>query len=314
MAMFISCDQPFDSKGSFDKRLVVYSVLSTDRDVQFVRVEKDYMPEGYDPLADSSDHFLTNAEVQLQSAGLTNILRDSTIARTDTSRYKFPLRTYFVKPLKITHGESYTVIVRSPQYEQVSASIVVPQKPVLVMTPVSNSIIENPGNFSDSSEILITMFLGSGSIGYLGRLFLDYSVQIGGEWVDKRTEVPVAYAYSGLKDFRFIRYAQLTRNGYNNVSASVYRNDLYLKTLSAIAFDKYPKMNIIFHRVVFQVMQVERNLYAYYRVAHAYNDPHSTRLDEPLYSNVAGGVGVIGAYTVDSLVNVLPENFVENRR
>ena len=61
-------------------------------------------------------------------------------------------------------------------------------------------------------------------------------------------------------------------------------------------------------------MQVERNLYAYFRVAHAYNDPHSTRLDEPLFSNAVGGVGGIGAYTVDSLVHILPENFVENRR
>jgi hypothetical protein len=42
---------------------------------------------------------------------------------------------------------------------------------------------------------------------------------------------------------------------------------------------------------------------------HTYGDPHSIRLDEPVYSGVTGGVGVMGAYTLDSLVHILPENF-----
>ncbi len=39
-----------------------------------------------------------------------------------------------------------------------------------------------------------------------------------------------------------------------------------------------------------------------------------TRLDEPLFSNVSGGFGIFGAYTLDSLVHLLPENFRYNNK
>ncbi len=80
-----------------------------------------------------------------------------------------------------------------------------------------------------------------------------------------------------------------------------------------IAYAKYGSTKIVFNRVVFQLLQVDQNLYGYYLTTHAYADPHSTRLDEPVFSGVAGGVGLIGAYTLDSLVHILPENCALDR-
>ena len=72
-------------------------------------------------------------------------------------------------------------------------------------------------------------------------------------------------------------------------------------------------MRIIFKWATIVVLQTDKNLYDYYSVSHASRDPFSIRLDEPMVSQVTGGLGMIGAYSVDSTVNLLPENFWGNR-
>jgi hypothetical protein len=127
-----------------------------------------------------------------------------------------------------------------------------------------------------------------------------------------RTEIPLDYTYSGLPDFNFLSYGTLTPVPSNNRAVAVYRNKLYTKMLATLAYHKYFDTKIIFNRVVFQLLQIDPHLYDYYIMTHAYNDPHSTRLDEPAYSNILNGEGVVGAYTIDSLVHLLPERFVFN--
>ncbi len=60
-------------------------------------------------------------------------------------------------------------------------------------------------------------------------------------------------------------------------------------------------------------MQAEQNLYSYSSAVRQYRDPRSVRLDEPMYSNINGVVGLFGIHAVDSLVYTLPENFFANR-
>lgn len=50
-------------------------------------------------------------------------------------------------------------------------------------------------------------------------------------------------------------------------------------------------------------MQAEQYLYSYSSAVRQYRDPRSVRLDEPMYSNINGGVGQFGMYAVDSLVH-----------
>jgi hypothetical protein len=113
---------------------------------------------------------------------------------------------------------------------------------------------------------------------------------------------------------RFLTCGRLTPRPTNNHAVGWYKNDLYSKALAAITYEKYGSTKIIFNRLVFQLLQMDPRLYNYYFVAHAYNDPHSTRLDEPMYSSISGGIGFVGAYTLNSLVHILPESFDFNNR
>jgi len=308
-----SCDQPFDPRGDLDQRPVVFSVLSTDRNLQFVRVERSYMPVGYNALAYNADNFISNAVVTISTGNLTMQLRDTTLPRSDTSRFNFPLRAYSVTPFKPQYGGSYNVRVEVAGFESASGSIVIPMKPILDIDPLSKSVLDRPGGYEKDVRIYFSMILGKWAYGYRARLYVDYEVLKGTEWIEERVEIPNAFAVAGISDLSYVIYPKLTRSPSTNRAVGVHSHNVYSQTLLDVAYRKYGSTKIIFNRIVVQLIQLERNLFSYYISTHAEYDPHSVRLDEPALFPVAGGVGAIGAYTLDSLVHLLPENFPFSR-
>ena len=112
--LFFACNQPFDPKGELDRRTVLYSVLSTDRTTQYVRVERSYMPEGFDPGSSTTDYFVPNAAITLTGGGIAARFRDASMVRSDTSRNKFP----FV----VTHAyrDPHSIRLDEPMYSSVN--------------------------------------------------------------------------------------------------------------------------------------------------------------------------------------------------
>jgi hypothetical protein len=309
-----ACNQPFDPRDSLDQKLVVFSVLSTDRSQQMVRVERNYMPVDYDALAYTADVSVGGANVTLSSGATTYLLRDTTFPRSDTSRYTSQLHGYVLSSFKPEYGKSYEVRVQSIQYGSAVGAVLIPSKPFLSLDASSYTVLDYPTITPREANILFPVVCGGNAKAYIVRLFVDYDVLKDGEWIAERAEIPVRYKYSGLVDFNYVSYGTLTPTPVNGRTVGVYKNDLYNRKLVELAYQTYFNTKIIFNRVVFQYLQVDPHLYDYYIVTHAYNDPHSTRLDEPSYSNVMQGEGVVGAYTLDSLVHVLPEGFGFNKR
>jgi len=311
---FLSCDQQFDVRQPFEEQLVVFSILSTDRPRLIVRVERTYMPADFNPLAHVSDNFVENAVVTVDDGTAKFRLRDTTLARSDTSRFRFPLRAYILDQLTVQYGKRYSITVQSSVSGTAGGSAVVPGKPSLALGAGGSDVLDNPGRYQDDDAILFQGLLSNITKGFIARLFVDYRVFADGSWIDGRIEVPREYIYSDFKDYKYVTYAKLTRCESNRVLSAAYTNVMYNAALIEASFVKHVQSSsIIFQRVVLQLLQVEQNLYNYYKVAHVYDDLHSTRLDEPLYSVIDGGVGVVGAYTLDSLVHTLPPNFPYNR-
>lgn len=309
-----ACNQPFDPRGPLDQKLVVFSVLSTDRSQQIVRVERDYMPVDFDALAYTTDLSVVGATVSLKSGTATYLLRDTTIPRSDTSRYKSSLHGYVLTSFKPEYGRSYQISVVSAQFGSAVGSALVPGKPLLSLEASSYGVLDNPTSSPREASILFPIICGNNTRAFIGRLYVYYDVLEDGEWIEERAEIPVDYKYSGLTDFKYVTYGSLIPRPTNNRAVGSYKNELYSKMLITLAYQTYFNTKIIFSRVVFELLQVDPNLYGYYLTTHAYNDPHSTRLDEPMYSNVLNGEGVVGAYTLDSLVHILPDGFGFNKR
>ncbi len=310
--VLIACDDTFDPRATLDQKMVVFSVLSTDRDVQYVRVQTSYMPPGFDPLSFTSDNFLSDARVSLKDASKTYLLRDTIVTRSDSGRYSFPLRTFYLNRFTPQRGKSYDVIVQSPSYGQAYATIVIPAKPKIILSPEVAQIIDRPDRYAQNVPIIFIAQLSTLSKGYVARFLLYYDVLKGSEWVEERVEIPISSADSSSYSLDIPKYPDLTVSPNTSQIGLMYRNGYYKGTLN-ILNQRYKSTRVIFKWATLVVLQADKNLYDYYSITHASRDPFSIRLDEPMVSRVSGGLGVIGAYSLDSTVNILPENFWGNR-
>ena len=310
----LSCNQPFDPRAPFQEQLVVFSVLSTDRNAQFVRVERNYMPPDFDPLAVVADKAIPGAQVTVTDGIATYRLRDTTLPRLDTSRFKFPLHTFVMSPFSAQAGRTYRVTVQSPGLVSATATATVPSKSFPSMGITVSMVLDNPDGRDGNAEMLFNAVLSSSARGYVGRLYVDYDVLIGSDWVSGRTEIPLAFVDPKVPNLKYVTYPQMAARTSTGFIALAFKNSVYAATLNSISFDRYKSNKLIFNRVVFQILQADKNLFNYFNVAHAYRDAQSVRLDEPMFSNVAGGAGLVGAYALDSLVHLLPEDFAYNKK
>lgn len=268
------CDQPFDPRPPLQDQLVVFSILSTDRDAQFVRVERNYMAPDFDPQTYTSDNSVADAVVSLKDGNSTHDLHDTAFARPDASRFRFPLRAYVLSQFVPQYGQLYKITVLSPELGKAVGKVIVPGKPTLGMGLFARDVLENPGGHKNDEAIPFEALLSDVTKGYIGRLLIDYSVLKGSGWIDGRIEVPIAYKYLDIHDFKYVVNAQLTRRPSTHQMNVVYTNQMYNAALIEVAYNRYPASKLVFNRIVYQFLQAEQNLYNYYQVAHSFNDPY----------------------------------------
>ena len=314
LSLFIlACEQPFDPRAPLDAQMVVFSIISTDRDVQFVRVQGTYMAPDVDAASYTSDNSVKDAIVSIRASNGVYFTRDTLLARPDTGRYKFPLYAYVLNPFTPERGRSYEVIVQSASRGQAFATVIVPGQPTLsIPTYETKRVLENSRNYADNVPLLFPVVLSPNAKGYVARLLLYYDVLKAKQWEEERVEIPVMSADPSRYGLYLPRYPQMALIPSTSEVGIVFRNGYYNAVIRNVRY-VYPSNRIIFKWATFVLLQADRNLYDYFSVTHAGRDPWSIRFDEAMVSRMEGGLGIVGAYTLDSLVNILPSNFWGNQ-
>jgi hypothetical protein len=310
--LFVSCNKEFDPRAPLDNVIVVFSVLSTDRDAQFVRVQSSYMSPAYDPTSYTSDNSLTDAIVSIKTSNGTFLFRDTTLERSDTSRYNFPVRTFVLAPFTPIRGTTYQVIVQSASRGPAYASVLMPGQSSITLGAGVKDVLQHPEKYSQNTPMLFLLHLSGVSRGYLARLIIYYDVLKGRQWFEERAEIPVTSSDSSSYSLDVPVYPQLVLKPSGSQIGLTYLNGYY-KAIINVINSKYSSNRLIFKWTTLVVLQADANLFDYYRSVHPGMDPFSIRLDEPIVSRLNGGLGVVGAYSLDSLVNILPAKFWGDR-
>ncbi len=312
LMFFSGCDSSFDPRAPLDEQIVVFSVLSTDRKSQFVRVQQTYMPREFNPASYITDNAVRDAIVSFRASNGVYFLRDTLLARPDTSRYTIPLRTFVLSPFTPLRGESYEVIVQSIYYGVASASVLIPGESAISLSEEMGQILDRPDKNAQVALMTVIVRMSGVSKGFVGRLFLYYDVLKGSRWIEERVEIPISSADSSSYSLDFPRYPQLTFTPSTSLAGLYYRNGYYRAILNRVN-SRYHTNRIVFKWATFVVLQADKNLFDYYSSTHQSLDPYSIRLDEPMVAGISGGLGMVGAYSLDSLVRLLPGNFWGNR-
>ena len=304
--IFISgCDDSFSPNVDLVRKVVVFGVLTPNANSQFIRVHSIASPQESNPRNDS----VAGTVVRVSKGGSMTAFRDTLLVAVNDVGDTVKIPAFVTYELSIERGARYALSVASPSYGEVSAIVSVPSRGVL--STLGNLILEDPWDQNEDLDIIVSIALSPDTKGFFMRFFLNYDVFRNGAWTTENVEVPIKLEDSnGLADIKGVypslglRTTSRSPTGFP-VERKGYMNSEYRKVLTLI-YATYGSQNIRMKKAVFQMIQVEDNLFNYYFIANNFADKFSIRVDQPEFTNINGGFGVFGAFTFDSLVVDLP--------
>jgi hypothetical protein len=295
--------------------MVVYSVLTTESDTQYVRIYSTYNPPDNDPSENKDETSVQDAQVTIrQEGGGTFTFQPMTIPRP-ASRYPSDIVIYYSYPFRAQSGKMYTLTVSSATMGSVTAKTTVPGQGTI--TPV------NPAALADSVHATfdfgVKAALSPEAKGFLARIYVDYlSPRVDGTYEPKRFEIPLRRdtinAYRNLYEETFPRPRRRStpsvapvpvgQNEYKPEESVSYSTHTFCHKVDYL-YDREGCVH--FTQTVFYLIQFDAPLWNYYGVANMFQDRFSVRIDAPDYTNMKNGIGVFGSMTVDSTFWPLPK-------
>lgn len=327
----LSCEEAFDANGPLDPHLVVTTVLSTDRNAQIARVTIPFFLNNEFPTANVQyDDSVSSVNVWLFVAarykfdeygrsslveGYTLHFRDTLLPAPEQDPSFGPRRAFVLSPFTLEYGISFALFVSSADHGLVYGGVTVPNRPTIEIPTSSRLIMNNPPLTRPADSIDFAIRLGEPIGGYVARLYLDYEVVKQGEWQSERVEIPISSANPVRFTLERMVYPNLVRPISPKSAHAYFPNGYLISMIQKLADTTYARTSIRFDRITFLLLQADANLYSYFAMSQGEKDPRSIRLDQPPVARLfGGGYGLIGAYTLDSAVYVLPEGFYANHK
>lgn len=271
-----SCEDSFEPKTTFTEKYVLNCVINADSILQLASLSRSYDVDGYNPYSNDIDPYIKNAQIYVIHRGVTYQMSDTSAARTDTSRYKGALNFYTINSFVPTANDSIEVIAIPKEGVTLRAKTKVPSK-ISISVSKGSLVQENtPLTFSWNAR--------DRDIYYLPRLKIYFSKRNEVPVVVYSTEVPVYIDENGKYSF-----AQITK-----APTVYYGAGLVDQMIMKISEDD-EKSNFKFIRLELEVKIFDEFLSNYISSTNIFYEDISIRLDEPNYTNVQGGLGVLGS-------------------
>lgn len=298
------CENPFSPKGPFQDRLVVYSILSPGSTIQYVRVFTTYNPPGFNPLESTSSNQIANASVSISSGGSVIAFRDTVLPRTELGRYQDSIRAYVAFPVNLVRGAVYTLTVSAPSYDTVTATMTIPDQGFLDIA--NKPAVTDPVKVPE--DITINAIPKEEEQGHVVRLFLEYEIAAN-PGVFLTEEVPALITnYKDCTTFD-ATYPEIRRKQAGNIRETwTFPQQNYQRAILKVLKEHEPQV-VNFHRVFATMTQADQNLYSYLSLVNGFNDQFSIRVDRPNFTNIRGGFGLFGSFTIDSTSVSVPAFF-----
>ncbi len=289
----LACNESFSPRGPYEQRWVVFSILTTQSDTQFVRVYSNFNPPEDNPLAAATEDPDTAAVVTISNGAQSMTLHDTLLLPSPGTGLTAPVHAFVTTLFRPKPAGTYTLTVTTSSQVTASAQTTVPAAEI--MDVPERYKLYQPGAFMNESIDVVDL-LAPQSKGYLFRFLVEFGLRSDSTF---RAEVEVPLSFNpGSGGTAVPVYQPLQRVTYTSGGAS-YPVPVYVQVLTNI-LNKYGT-DVVFKRARFYCIQVDPNLYNYYNIANGFQDAYSTRTDQPDFTNIRNGLGVFGSFNVDSI-------------
>jgi hypothetical protein len=270
------CNQPFEPNGPVNNTLVLYGILSSRTDTQYVRLSSTF---GVLPAPD-----IRNASVTVTGGGQVIAFRDTTVFWRDAEGAFSPTNVYVAYNAPVSGNVEYRLQASTPSGLTASASMTALSQPFFSLKPgATRGFFVLTRQFKTLSGAAILHF------------YLDYFVLVNNGWELHTEEVPSrSYVDAGGNDaFEYPSFSPVATLAAGGTDVSI--DSTLLTIAKARVFDKFRPAPLVYLDVRFIVTQVDDFLYDYYYLNNGAVDNSTIRLDVPDFTNIRGGYGVFGS-------------------
>jgi len=275
---FISCEEDFNPYGEYQEKFAFTCILKNDNNFQTATLFKSYLTPQVDPA-------VTGADIRIWYNDTVFVFRDTSIARTDTSRYKSPYRFYYNTKFKVGNEKPIELEVILPNGKRLRSASVTPKAIAFAnesatgVPPASSNILYFEWNAFNTGTYFLPKFT------------IRYQQNVNGEIIEKTKVVPAEYVDVN---------GELVPVYPDPVAAPVfiYQLNAVTKALQEISAGDSEKQNYsVYQKIDFSVTAYDDPVSKYVSSIGGSIDDLTVSVDVPDYTNIEGGFGLFGSYS-----------------
>jgi hypothetical protein len=318
----ISCEENFSPKTGFRDEYVLNSIISGSaggtKSSIYISVSKLYNVDGLNPYLNKTDPVVLGAAVTIRQNNRTYECLQDTLQRSDTSRYNTPYIYYASPPLEVNYYDQFWITANLPNGEKLSGYTRIPRPFIPAYSfDFTGGITTRINRFlwGNSWEISWDIFANDLFFPKLVIVYqkkLESTIYISdstGQVIDsinyttKEKEIPMKY----INQDGSLKPVYPT---YTTGNSIIYDFDAIDSAMVQISAGDPNKKNYRIISIIFQMTEFDHELSNYYSSTHGYLDNYSLRLDETIYSNVNGGIGIIGSKVFTSISFTVRRSYI----
>jgi hypothetical protein len=268
-----------------------------------------YDVDGFDPSVNTTDPSVAGAALTLRLFGPSYLMKDTLRFNPDSLRYGSKQLYYRVRMPLPAPADPISISARLPDGRILSAQTVAP--PVRVVTPSIDfpNGITTKMNFPPGTPRSLTLSWGGDAVVdphvFFPQLLIYYTKMGDTMEVPGTMAVPLRYVAGTNGPTAF--FPPYTME--NSLTFDFAAIDSAMANISAGDPHKY-KYGV--HAASFILMEYDTPLSKYYSSVHGSLDQFSIRVDQLVYSNIGGGIGIFGTYFVNQSQFFLDYGYVRS--
>jgi hypothetical protein len=291
-----SCNDSFDPLGEFKEDYALTCILKSDSSFQIATLSHSYRGDSYEPNSNTEDPSIIGADIRVWLGDSVYIFRDSSIVRTEPSRYGTDFHFYYNNNFTVAPNENLEIEALLQNGRRLKASSRAPNR--ISFTSESDFLIPAVGSN------LVRFFWEQQVEGmfFSPQLTIRYKQNENGNVVEKFKVIPIEYIQQNGEQIP--SYPKPSNK--TNVN---YQLDVISKALEDISESDPDKGNFsIYEKPIFSLFAFDLNLSRYVSSTNQAFDDLTVTVNESDFTNVDGGLGVFGSYVNEIYGNI---NFQE---
>ena len=290
-----SCEENFSPKADFVEKYILYCVMNVDSSKQTAVLLKSYNVEGFDPYMNTESSFIPGADIRIRQKDRVFFMKDTSTIRENISRYPVPINFYYVDNFISIGNDSIEIVATLPSGKKLYGSSKAPSSVDFdtssdrKLPPEEKDLITFKWNSPETSRW------------FLPKLEFFYIK----DGITYKKGVPVTYE-SENGSWKPV-YPVISNNNYVNFTLSALDS-----SFAQISQGDPNKLSYKILGAVLSLLVFDQPLSNYYSTTNGFLDDFTVVLDETDYTNITGGLGIIGLYKQQRTGAIFKEEYIQS--